>query len=58
LSQLPVPAVKAWQQMAAEAATSQQVLLTLPAFWLQQEPLPADALITQSLQFLTGDQHD
>lgn len=58
LQQLPVPAVKAWQQIAADAATSQQVLLALPAFWLQQEPLPVDALITQSLQFLTGDQHD
>ena len=58
LQQLPIPAVKAWQKIAANAATSQQVLLALPAFWLQQEPLLADALITESLQFLTGAQHD
>lgn len=58
LSQLPIPAVKAWQQIAADAATSQQVLLALPAFWLQQEPLDSNAVIEQSLRFLTGDQHD
>lgn len=54
LSQLPVPAVKIWQQLAADTTTSKQQLLALPAFWLQQEPLPASELIEQSLLFLTG----
>jgi len=58
LPQLPVPAIKVWQQIAADEATSAQVLLALPAFWLQQEPLPVDELIKQSLWFLTADQNE
>lgn len=58
LPQLPAPAVNIWQQIAAGTANSQQLLLALPAFWLQQEPLPAAALIEQSLLFLTGEQDD
>jgi len=53
-SQLPVPAAKAWLQLSADPDTSSQKLLALPAFWLQQEPLPATALIEYSLSFLAG----
>ena len=58
LPQLPIPATKAWLQIDADLATSSQKLLALPAFWLQQEPLPVALLIQESLQFLEGDQHD
>lgn len=57
LPQLPLPATKAWQQIDAEPLHSCQQLLALPPFWLQQEHLPAEALISQSLRFLT-DHHD
>jgi exosortase A-associated hydrolase 2 len=58
LPQLPLPVAKVWQQLAADPATSSQQLLALPAFWLQQEPLPAAALIEHSLSFLMGGLND
>ena len=57
LPHLPLPATKAWQQIDADPRHSRQQLLALPPFWLQQEHLPAEALISLSLQFLT-DHHD
>ncbi len=58
LTQLPLPVVKAWQHIAPVALGSKLRLLPLPPFWLQQEPLPVDLLISESFSFLAGDSHD
>lgn len=58
LPQLPVPALQAWQTMQPQPVDSCQQLLPLPPFWLQQEHLPLNLLVRESLIFLTGEHHD